>query len=182
MARIKKPRGRKTVSPHRRKPTVSFEEMAATPDPVIALVKKGDKEIPSAMRLPPPPSQLRGIALQEWKRVVALFESIGGLTGFDYMTLAMYCVTAAEFWESFDEMEKAKRRKGGVCGGRLVEGKGQPYRSPWFDIHISAKRDLYKYSALFGLSPQDRRLNGVAGAGNPVPARNPNETSFDDFA
>lgn len=102
--------------------------------------------------IPEPPITLDEVALAEWKIVTEYLAKYRLIAKVDRYTIAMYC-DAVSLWEHAGKRINSAKKKNIVIQGKRDGGK---YRNPWFDIRQKAAQDIFKYSALLGLSAGDR--------------------------
>lgn len=92
---------------------------------------------------PKPPSRIKGEALAEWRRIVALLEPAGALTGADRMALTILC----ELWAEDCELGRhlAKRTTVGTDDWKRMHS-----------VRADTRKKLFDLFARFGLTPADR--------------------------
>lgn len=101
-------------------------------------------------KLPAPPDYLDKAAIVEWNYTGSLLLQTGMVTEIDRATFAIYCEGYSMYQRAVKEIKKAG-------GNPLLKNKdGAYYRSQWLDIRNRERAEMFKYLALFGLSPHDR--------------------------
>lgn len=111
------------------------------------------------------PTWLGTLAKKEWKRITPQLERLGLLTEIDMANLAGYCHSYEELIIAQSYLSKyglsykiPKKDENGVIVGMTSLS--------WPEVKIvkECKAEIIKYSALFGMSPQDRSRMVVPGA------------------
>lgn len=136
---------------------------------VLNTLRKKNKEEAKAVaaprpktEIPEPPATLDAVALEEWKVITEHLAKHKLIAKIDRYIVAMYCDAVSMWIYSGEQIIKAKKEN------IVMQGKrdGGKYRNPWFDIRQKAQQDIFRYSALLGLSAGDRsRLK----TGTPAP-------------
>jgi P27 family predicted phage terminase small subunit len=124
--------------------------------------------LPTAARLPKPPSWLSAEARKEWRRLGALLAPLGLLTPLDTACFAVLCETYAAVVKLHAEVEQK--------GRTYVAPSGMPKAHPASLLFSAYARDLVALALRFGCTPDGRlRLNLKPGSLHPQ--RDP----FDDY-
>ena len=109
------------------------------------------------------PSWLNKEAKKEWRRIVALMEPLGLISGLDMANVASYCHSYAQMVEA--EAYLAKHGLGYAIPQRDRDGVLTGMNAgEWPQVRTvrKCKEEIIRYSALFGLSVSDRsRLHVV---------------------
>jgi P27 family predicted phage terminase small subunit len=94
------------------------------------------------------PQGLTSRAQTKWKNLAPLLIEMGTLTAVDVDSFVIYC----EAWSAYSyALRKVDKQ------GYVIEKKGVPtHRNPYVDIMNQAKKDMERYSTIFGLSASDR--------------------------
>jgi P27 family predicted phage terminase small subunit len=125
---------------------------------ILQDIKKKNREMKTGnqkqkrIKMPDPPDYINEVAKEEWHRLVKLLSKYGIITELDTTALTFYCEAYAD-WRRADEELK---QPGQDIVMRGKGGSGGMYRNPWFDIKQKCEQKIFKYLALFGLSPADR--------------------------
>lgn len=136
-----------------------------------------DQFAPEA-RIPRCPSELKGEARREWKRVTVELHRCGMIAEVDRGLLAMLCSTWARWIEAEQMIEKAAAADG--QGLFVKTPNGFPVQSPWVAVSNKAVETYKSLCAEFGLSPSARtrvapqttqiQLELVGGSGHENPS------------
>lgn len=99
--------------------------------------------------IPPCPSQLKGEARKEWRRVTRELLAAGVLMRCDMATLSLYCVAWARWKHAEAEVAKL---------GEVVKTKsGNVIQNPWLGVANTAAKQCHRFAVEFGLTPSSRR-------------------------
>jgi P27 family predicted phage terminase small subunit len=110
-----------------------------------ALNKKEPRAQPA---IPQCPKHLKDEARKEWRRVSKQLHELGILTRVDRSVLAAYCTA----WGTYVEAEEHLESEGHV----LISEKGAVTQNPWSWISKSARDQMVKFAAEFGMTPSSR--------------------------
>ena len=106
--------------------------------------------------IPAPPAELTEDARREWRRVAKQLKTAGLLTALDRAALSAYCTAVAQWREA----ERALARMAAldpVTKGMLVKtSNGNPIQNPMLGIANTARRDMVRFAAEFGMTPSAR--------------------------
>lgn len=131
--------------------------MPAHKKPVELKKLEGDRSrtgIMSVKEIKPPkmkivcPDWLSEGAREEWVRLAPALEKMGLLTMMDIQNFAAYCMAYAK-WK---EAERILSEQGEV----FETQSGYQMPSPWVAIARAERKAMKEFSALFGLTPEDR--------------------------
>lgn len=114
-----------------------------------------DQFAPEA-RIPRCPSELKGEARREWKRVTVELHRCGMIAEVDRGLLAMLCSTWARWIEAEQMIEKAAAAAADGQGLFVKTPNGFPVQSPWVAVSNKAIETYKSLGAEFGLSPSAR--------------------------
>ena len=124
---------------------------------------------PAAAR-PPPPPDLPEIAAEEWRRVVDRLADLGLMSDIDVGALTAYCDAFGE-WVSARRIFAALSAANPKTGGFMVRTpNGSVQIAPLVSIIRSARTDMVRFAAEFGMTPSARagmdiNVAGIAGSG-----------------
>jgi P27 family predicted phage terminase small subunit len=108
---------------------------------------------PAAAR-PAPPATLNADGVEEWHRVIDGLFKVGLMTSVDRPMLAAYC-DAYSIWvkagRALAEMENLQTE-----GLMILTKNGNPIQNPIVGTLRSARADMARYAAEFGMSPASR--------------------------
>jgi len=117
------------------------------------LAKTRDGEPLPPKGRPDPPDWLDELALQEWRKIVPLLESMGVLTLADGDALANYCSLWACYQRCYDWVRRY---------GEVQAGEKSAQRWPQARALCEYTSQLSRLRACFGLTPADRASMNVA--------------------
>lgn len=132
-----------------------------------------NEPIPPATDLPACPEWIKGYAREEWDRLAQDLYGMGVLTGVDTTMLAAYCMAYSR-WRNAEEVLDQMAAQDGVTRGILVRTKeGNAIQNPVVGAANTARREMARLAAEFGLSPSSRTLldSGKRGESDPVSKR-----------
>jgi len=108
-----------------------------------------NKQEPKAQSaIPPCPKHLKGEARKEWRRVSKELVNLGILARVDRAALAAYCTA----WATYVLAETTLESEGHV----IISDKGSMSQNPWSWIAKSAREQMVKFAAEFGMTPSAR--------------------------
>jgi len=114
-------------------------------------------------KAPPTPSSLRGLALEEWNRIVPKLEALGLLTEIDMMPIEAYCVNYARWKDAEEKVAK--------MGPVVKTTAGNIIQNPFLGVSNTAQKLCYKFAVEFGFTPSSRSRLTVSGMlQKPLPA------------
>lgn len=102
--------------------------------------------------MPDPPKEMPAVGKRMWRELVGLMAPSGVLDKTDRYQLELLCSTYAEWKHANAEYTKQPIEVG---------SKGQPVRSPWWDIQHAARESLRKLLVEMGLTPAARTKLGI---------------------
>ena len=103
-------------------------------------------------KLPTCPRFLSKAARDEWRRVARELHSVGLLKTVDRAALAAYCDSFGRWVDIVEQLDQVMKSGELV----LVTSKGYRYQNPLFSMAASAKAEMIRMGALFGLNPSAR--------------------------
>ena len=103
-------------------------------------------------KMPTCPGYLSKAAKGEWRRMAKELHNVGLLKEVDRSALAAYCDAYGLWVEILQQMAEV------VEAGELVleTSKGYRYQNPLFSMAASAKAEMIRLGALFGMNPSAR--------------------------
>lgn len=104
---------------------------------------------------PGPPAHLTVEAKTEWRRQASALHKIGLLTGLDRGTFAAYCQAYGD-WVVAQKALNDLRKKGGAGAFLSKTSNNNVIQNPLVGIANTARRDMMKFAAEFGLTPSAR--------------------------
>jgi P27 family predicted phage terminase small subunit len=122
---------------------------------------KGKRALPAHEPKPPsdmpePPPFLNAYGLQEWHRVAGTLHAIGSLSNIDQSVLAAYCTAYALWRHAEEDLERMRQMDGSTHGAVLKTKQGNLIQNPLIGVVNTARRDVQRLAAEFGLSPSAR--------------------------
>ena len=109
-----------------------------------------------------PPSDLDGLALEQWQNKAPLLLESGVLTEVDLDALRGYCTAYKKMVEASAQTDEE--------GYTIIQPTGTSVVNPAFNAYIKASQEMRHFSSLLGLDPSSRaRINVGKGkdGGNP---------------
>lgn len=152
--------------------------------------RRGPKPIPSNLRLlqggrvpdrtepeptrpselPEPPVYLTGYAREEWDRVIEDLYATGVYANVDQTMLAAYCMAFGRWIRAELDLEKMAALDPTTHGVMIKTSNGNAIQNPLVGVASTARRDMQRIAAEFGLTPSSRTLldAGKRGAEDPL--------------
>lgn len=106
------------------------------------------KEPKPEIKIPNPPDNLLGFALDEWNRITPILERLGLISECDVIALAMYC-DSVKTWREADAQLYTE-------GLTIETTNGNVIQNPLVGIKNTAMQLAHKFLTQFGLSPASR--------------------------
>lgn len=119
-------------------------------------VRENEPQPPKPEERPAPPIYLKGYALEEWDRVIDDLYATGCYANVDETMLAAYCMAymrwrlAEESWSKMAEVDPTTH------GAMIKTSNGNAIQNPIVGVASSARRDMLRLAAEFGLTPSSR--------------------------
>jgi P27 family predicted phage terminase small subunit len=145
---------------------------------------RGHRPIPQGPKfkipvyVPKPPPFLDKYAKKEWARVAPELYSLGLLLGPDVAALAAYCMAFSRWRYAEEELQKVAQVDDSVKHGGLVQitKQGNAVQHVLVGVANTARKDMIRIAAEFGLTPSSRA--SLQGAGSGSTKRNTAEEKF----
>jgi P27 family predicted phage terminase small subunit len=109
-----------------------------------------DSEVESSVKVPRPPTWLKGEARREWFVIAPKLHAAGLLTNLDLRALAGYCVNFAQWLEAVGEIQRSGTV---ILGGKR---KDAPVQNPYVRIAREAHQAWSRALIEFGMTPSSR--------------------------
>jgi len=122
---------------------------------------KGKRALPQAEPTPPPdmpacPDYLNAYARAEWVRVADTLYSIGTLAQIDQTMLAAYCVAYSRWRYAEEDLERMAQTDASTHAAVIRTKQGNLIQNPMVGVANTARREMQRLAAEFGLSPSAR--------------------------
>lgn len=122
--------------------------------------------------LPDPPVYLSGYAREEWDRVIGDLYSTGVYTNVDETMLAAYCMAFSRWVRAELDLEKMAAVDPQTHGVLMKTTNGNAIQNPLVGVASTARRDMQRLAAEFGLTPSSRtQINSGRGENDPIAAK-----------
>lgn len=120
--------------------------------------------------IPEPPVYLTGYAREEWDRVIEDLYSTGVYATVDQTMLAAYCMAFSRWIRAELDLEKMAQQDPTTHGAMIKTTNGNAIQNPLVGVASTARRDMQRIAAEFGLTPSSRTLldAGKRGAEDPM--------------
>ena len=139
--------------------------------------KRGPRPKPTALRVlegnkgkrgysqfepaPPPdmptcPEYLNTYARQEWERVAETLYAIGTLALIDQTMLAAYCIAYSRWRHAEEDLERMAQGDNSTHAAIIRTKQGNLIQNPMVGVANTARREMQRLAAEFGLSPSAR--------------------------
>ncbi|HWA88572.1 MAG TPA: phage terminase small subunit P27 family [Rhizomicrobium sp.] len=110
---------------------------------------------------PPPdmptcPDYLSAYARTEWDRVAHTLHSIGALAQLDQTMLAAYCTAYARWRHAEEDLERMAQTDGTTHAAVIRTKQGNLIQNPMVGVANTARREMQRLAAEFGLTPSAR--------------------------
>lgn len=111
--------------------------------------------------LPAAPAFLKGLAAEEWERVIGDLYSTGVYANIDQNMLAAYCIAYAR-WRTIEADLDVMAAQDAAAHGVLIKTtNGNVIQNPMLGAATTALKNMERLAAEFGLTPSSRtRLSG----------------------
>lgn len=106
--------------------------------------------------IPEPPVYLSGYALEEWNRVIEDLYSTGVYANIDQTMLAAYCMAFGRWIRAELDLEKMAAADPTTHGTMIKTTNGNAIQNPLVGVASTARRDMQRLAAEFGLTPSSR--------------------------
>lgn len=106
--------------------------------------------------MPEPPYYLNAEAAEEWRRVIADLYSTGVYTNVDQTMLAAYCMAFSRWVRAEQDLEKMAAMDPTTHGMMMKTSNGNAIQNPLVGVASTARRDMQRLAAEFGLTPSSR--------------------------
>lgn len=122
---------------------------------------KGKRALPQAEPAPPPdmpscPDYLNAYARTEWTRVAQTLYSIGALAEIDQTMLAAYCIAYSRWRHAEEDLERMAQTDASTHAAVIRTKQGNLIQNPMVGVANTARREMQRLAAEFGLSPSAR--------------------------
>ena len=122
---------------------------------------KGKRALPHSEPAPPPdmpacPDYLNAYARGEWLRVADTLYAIGTLTQIDQTMLAAYCIAYSRWRHAEEDLERMAVTDGSTHAAVIRTKQGNLIQNPMVGVANTARREMQRLAAEFGLSPSAR--------------------------
>lgn len=132
---------------------------------------RGDEPAPARpVEIPEPPVYLQGYALEEWNRVIEDLYSTGVYANIDQTMLAAYCMAFSRWIRAEIDLEKMAQADPTTHGAMIKTTNGNAIQNPLVGVASTARRDMQRLAAEFGLTPSSRtQIDAGKGRGGQDP-------------
>jgi P27 family predicted phage terminase small subunit len=122
---------------------------------------KGKRALPQSEPAPPAnmptcPDYLNAYARGEWARVANTLYSIGTLVEIDQTMLAAYCVAYSRWRHAEEDLERMAQSDASTHAAVIRTKQGNLIQNPMVGVANTARREMQRLAAEFGLSPSSR--------------------------
>jgi P27 family predicted phage terminase small subunit len=122
---------------------------------------KGKRPLPQYEPAPPPempscPDFLSAYAREEWHRVAETLHKVGTLSQIDQSMLAAYCMAFAHWRHAEEDLERMAQADANTHAAVIRTKQGNLIQNPLVGVANTARRDMQRLAAEFGLSPSAR--------------------------
>jgi P27 family predicted phage terminase small subunit len=122
---------------------------------------KGKRPLPQYEPAPPPdmpecPDYLNPLARAEWSRVAETLHSIGALAKLDESMLAAYCIAFARWRQAEEDLERMAQTDATTHAAVIRTRQGNLIQNPMVGVANTARREMHRLAAEFGLTPSAR--------------------------
>lgn len=125
------------------------------------------------IEIPSPPVFLKGYAAEEWDRVITELYSVGLYRDVDQNTLAAYCMAYKRWRTAEEDLDRLAEQDDVTHAAMLRTTNGNAVLNPLLGAASSARRDMMRIAAEFGMTPSARTTirNGGGEETDPIKAR-----------
>jgi P27 family predicted phage terminase small subunit len=106
--------------------------------------------------MPACPDYLNAYARAEWARVADTLYSIGTLAEVDQTMLAAYCVAYSRWRHAEEDLERMAQTDDSTHAAVIRTKQGNLIQNPMVGVANTARREMQRLAAEFGLSPSAR--------------------------
>jgi P27 family predicted phage terminase small subunit len=106
--------------------------------------------------MPSCPDYLNPYAQGEWVRVANTLYSIGTLTEIDQTMLAAYCIAYSRWRHAEEDLERMAQTDASTHAAVIRTKQGNLIQNPMVGVANTARREMQRLAAEFGLSPSAR--------------------------
>lgn len=122
---------------------------------------KGRRPLPRYEPTPRPaipacPDYLNAYARGEWERVAQTLYDLGTLSHIDQSMLAAYCAAFAHWRCAEEDLERMAQADASTHGAVIRTKSGNIIQNPLVGVANTARREMQRLAAEFGLSPSAR--------------------------
>lgn len=128
---------------------------------------------PIPVEIPEPPIYLKGYALEEWNRVIGDLYSTGVYANLDQTMLSAYCMSFGRWIQAELDLERMASVDPATHGAMIKTTNGNAIQNPLVGVASTARRDMQRLAAEFGLTPSSRTQldSGRGQADDPIARR-----------
>lgn len=108
------------------------------------------------VEMPEPPIYLNAHARKEWDRVIGDLYATGVYTNLDETMLCAYCMAFSRWVQAEIDLDKMALLDPATHGAMLKTTNGNAIQNPLLGVASSARRDMQRLAAEFGLTPSSR--------------------------
>lgn len=106
--------------------------------------------------MPACPDYLNDYARAEWSRVADTLHAIGTLTQIDQTMFAAYCIAYSRWRHAEEDLERMAQTDGSTHAAVIRTKQGNLIQNPMVGVANTARREMQRLAAEFGLSPSAR--------------------------
>jgi P27 family predicted phage terminase small subunit len=106
--------------------------------------------------MPACPDFLSDYAREEWSRVAQTLYDLGTLSQIDQSMLAAYCTAFAHWRRAEEDLERMAQADTSTHGAVIRTKQGNFIQNPLVGVANTARREMQRLAAEFGLSPSAR--------------------------
>lgn len=124
------------------------------------------------VEIPEPPFFLAGYGLDEWNRVIEDLYATGVYADIDQTMLAAYCMSYQRWVQAEIDLSKMAESDPVTHGVMIKTSNGNAIQNPIVGVASTARRDMQRLAAEFGLTPSSRtQIDAGKGRGDDPIAR-----------
>ncbi len=122
---------------------------------------KGKRALPQSEPVPPPdmpscPDYLNNYARGEWNRIAESLYLMGTLAKIDQTMLAAYCIAYSRWRHAEEDLERMAQTDATTHAAVIRTKQGNLIQNPMVGVANTARREMQRLAAEFGLSPSAR--------------------------
>lgn len=106
--------------------------------------------------MPSCPDYLNAYAREEWSRVAETLYNLGTLSQIDQSMLAAYCMAFAHWRRAEEDLERMAQGDSSTHAAVIRTKHGNVVQNPLTGVANTARREMQRLAAEFGLSPSAR--------------------------